>query len=85
MKLLKMNHGNHVTIENLNDAKRAVRIFRDKESICFMNKDKSGAKDAIANWNHLFKVFPKETMADFPLEFSQINEEDHSEEMKINM
>ncbi len=85
MKALRMNHGKLVTIENANDAKRAVRIFRDREAIYYQNKEKAGAKEAVANWNHLLKVFPKETMAETPLEFFLIDEDDNPNELKINV
>ena len=85
MKVLRMNHGKQVVVENANDAKKAVRIFRDREAIYYQNKEKAGAKEAVSNWNHLLKVFPKETMADTPLEFFLIDEDDNPNELKINV
>ena len=70
-------------IENINDAKKAVRIFRDREPIYYQNKEKAGAKDAVSNWNHLLKVFPKDSMAETPLEFFMIDEEDNSNKIRV--
>lgn len=83
MKVLRLNHGKQISIDNANDVKRAVRIFRDREPIYYQNKEKTAAKEAVNNWNHLLKVFPKETMAETPLEFFLVDEDDNPNVIKI--
>ncbi len=60
-----------------------MRIFRDREPIYFQNKEKAGAKEAVTNWMQLLKVFPKETMAETPLEFFMLDEDEDPDEVKI--
>ena len=85
MKILRMNHGKEVIVSKGEDIKRCLRIFRDREPIYFTNKEKSGAKEAVDNWNHLVKVFPKETMAVDPISFFFIKETDNPFELQINV
>lgn len=38
MKFLRINHCKHVTIYNANDAKRAIKMRRDREPIFYQKK-----------------------------------------------
>ena len=60
-----------------------MRIFRDREPIYYQNKEKAGAKEAVANWAQLLKVFPKETMAETPMDFFLIDDDENPDDMKI--
>jgi hypothetical protein len=62
-----------------------LRIFRDREPIYFQNKEKTGAKEAVDNWNHLVKVFPKDSMTVDPISFYFLKEQDNPYAMNINI
>jgi hypothetical protein len=71
------------TIDNVKYAKKTVRILRNREHICIHKKEKPGSKEAVSNWVQILKVFPKEMMAETPLEYFLLYEEDNSDEMQI--
>jgi hypothetical protein len=84
MKLLRLNHGKEVTVENSSDVKKVVKIFREREPFYYQNKDKA-PKEALNNWNHLCKIFPKDTMAATPLDFFFVPDPDNPDNLKVNM
>jgi hypothetical protein len=55
MKLLRLNHGKEVTIENSSNVKKVIRLFRDREPIYYTNKEKA-IKEAVSNWNLHYKI-----------------------------
>jgi hypothetical protein len=84
MKLLRLNHGKEVVVENQSDMKKIVKLFREREPIYYTNKEKA-SKEAVNNWNLLYKIFPKEGVAATPLDFFFVADPDNPDSVKVNI